>query len=112
LEEKNRSFTKASSGIIGLETSLSLGITNLVRKGHLTLMELLEKMTINPARLYNLNCGTLAAGSNADIVIFDENESYIVKDFKSKSSNSPLIGQTLYGKIKYTICNGNIVYMD
>jgi len=112
LEEKNRSFTEAPSGIIGLETSLSLGITNLVRKGHLTLMELLEKMTINPARLYNLNCGTLTVGSNADIVIFDENESYEVKNFKSKSSNSPFIGQILYGKIKYTICKGAIVYKD
>jgi len=112
LEEKNRSFTKAPSGIIGLETSLSLGITNLVRKGHLTLMELLEKMTVNPARLYNLNCGTLTVGSDADIVIFDENEPYIVRDFKSKSSNSPFIGQTLYGKVKYTICKGNIVYKD
>ncbi len=111
-EEKNKELTKAPSGIIGLETSLSLGITNLVRKGHLSLIKLLEKMTINPAKLYNLECGTLSIGSKADIVIFDEDESYVVEGFKSKSSNSPFIGETLYGRIKYTICDGNIVYKN
>lgn len=111
-EEKNRELTKAPSGIIGLETSLSLGITNLVRKGHLSLIKLLEKMTVNPARLYNLDCGTLNIGSKADIVIFDEDESYVVDGFKSKSSNSPFIGETLYGSVKYTICDGNIVYKN
>jgi dihydroorotase len=111
-EEKGRELTKTPSGIIGLETSLSLGITNLVKKGHLSLMDLIEKMTINPARLYNLDCGTLSAGSNADIVIFNEDESYIADKFKSKSSNSPFVGETLYGKVKYTICNGNIVYKN
>jgi dihydroorotase len=111
-EEKNRELTKAPSGIIGLETSLPLGITNLVRKGHLSLIKLLEKMTVNPARLYNLDCGTLNIGSKADIVIFDEDESYVVDEFKSKSSNSPFIGETLYGSVKYTICDGNIVYKN
>jgi dihydroorotase len=109
-EEKSGELTKAPSGIIGLETSLALGITNLVRKGHLSLMNLLRKMTINPARLYNLNCGTLDIGSKADIVIFKEDESYVVDKFKSKSSNSPFVGDTLYGKIKYTICGGEVVY--
>ena len=111
-EEKMRELTKTPSGIIGLETSLPLGITNLVRNGHLSLMKLLEKMTINPARLYNLDCGSLSIGSKADIVIFDDNESYVVSKFKSKSSNSPFIGETLYGKVKYTICGGNIVYKN
>lgn len=111
-EEKNRELIKAPSGIIGLETSLPLGITNLVRKGHLSLIKLLEKMTVNPARLYNLDCGTLNIGSKADIVIFDEDESYVVDEFKSKSSNSPFIGETLYGSVKYTICDGNIVYKN
>lgn len=110
MEEKGGELTKAPSGIIGLETSLALGITNLVRKGHLSLMNLLRKMTINPARLYNLNCGTLDVGSKADIVIFKEDESYVVDKFKSKSSNSPFVGDTLYGKIKYTICGGEVVY--
>lgn len=110
IEEKSGELTKTPSGIIGLETSLALGITNLVRKGHLSLVDLLKKMTVNPARLYNLDCGTLDIGSKADIVIFKEDEAYVVHKFKSKSSNSPFIGDTLYGKIKYTICGGEIVY--
>ncbi|CDZ75597.1 Dihydroorotase [Peptoniphilus sp. ING2-D1G] len=111
-EEKNVQFTKAPSGIIGLETALGLGIKNLVQKGHLTLDKLIEKMTINPAKLYNLRAGNLVKGYSADIVIFDNKEEYTVKDFSSKSKNSPYIGEKLPGKIKYTICRGNIVYKD
>ena len=111
-EEKNRSFAACPSGIIGLETSLALGITSLVDKKHLSLMNLLEKMTINPARLYNLNRGCIAEGEIADIVIFDENEKWTVKDFDSKSSNSPFVGFELLGKVKYTISEGKIVYTD
>ena len=110
-EEKEREFKKAPSGIIGLETSLSLGITNLVKKGHLTMMELLEKMTINPAKLYNFDAGYIAEGAKADLVIINENEEYVVKDkFESKSVNTPFIGEKLIGKVKMTICNGKIVY--
>lgn len=111
-EEKNQEFTKAPSGIIGLETALGLGITNLVRENKLSLMELLEKLTINPAKLYKLETGRIKEGLPADLVIFDENEEYTVEKFKSKSSNSPYIGKKLYGKVKYTICNGKIVYKD
>lgn len=112
-EEKERELTKAPSGIIGLETSLALGVTNLVKKGHLTLLELLEKMTINPAKFYKLDAGTIEEGKFADLVIFDENEEWIVPEkFASKASNTPFIGEKLYGKVKYTICNGKIVYRD
>lgn len=111
-EEKNQEFTKAPSGIIGLETALGLGITNLVRENKLSLMEFLEKLTINPAKLYKLERGRIKEGLPADLVIFDENEEYTVEKFKSKSSNSPYIGKKLYGKVKYTICNGKIVYKD
>ena len=111
-EEKNQEFIKAPSGIIGLETALGLGITNLVRENELSLMEFLEKLTINPAKLYKLEIGRIKEGLPADLVIFDENEEYTVEKFKSKSSNSPYIGKKLYGKVKYTICNGKIVYKD
>lgn len=112
-EEKERELTKAPSGIIGLETSLALGVTNLVKKGHLTLLKLLEKMTINPANFYKLDAGTIEEGKFADLVIFDENEEWIVPEkFASKASNTPFIGEKLYGKVKYTICNGKIVYRD
>ncbi|MDO5717891.1 MAG: dihydroorotase [Tissierellia bacterium] len=109
-EEKERDFLKAPSGIIGLETALSLGITYLVKKGKLSLIELLEKMTINPAKLYNFKAGRLEIGYPADLVIFSEDEEYIVGDFKSKSSNSPFIGEKLFGVVKYTIVDGKIVY--
>lgn len=112
-EEKNTEpLWNAPSGITGLETSLGLGITSLVKKGHLTLMELLEKMTINPARLYQLPGGDISVGAPADFVIFDPEENWKVQDFASKSSNTPFAGMTLPGKIHYTICNGTIVYKN
>lgn len=109
-EEKARSLTAAPSGIIGLETSLSLGITSLVRAGHLSLMELLEKMTVNPARLYHLPYGRIAENAAADLVLFDPEEAWVPETYLSKSCNSPFTGQELYGKIHYTICRGEVIY--
>ena len=109
MEEKEKPITEAPSGIIGLETAFSLGVTNLVKTGYLSYMEYIEKMTTNPAAMYHLDCGYLAEGGPADLIIFNEN-SYKVNDFCSKSSNSPFKGETLIGEIQYTICNGKIVY--
>ena len=111
-EEKSRPITQTPSGIIGLETSLALGITSLVRPGHLTLSQLIEKMTINPANLYHLPCGSVTEGKAADLVLFDPNEKWIPETYASKSSNSPFTRWELYGKVKYTICDGKIVYKD
>lgn len=111
-EEKNRPLVDAPSGIIGLETALALGITYLVRTGYLTLLQLIEKMSLNPASLYKLTQGWLGAGADADLVIFDEAQEWTVERFTSKSSNSPFIGESLYGKVKYTICNGAVAYED
>jgi dihydroorotase len=111
-EEKARPFAEALSGLIGLETALALGVSNLVLPGHLTLPELIGKMTTAPARLYGLDAGYLAEGGPADITIFDDRETWTVAGFVSKSSNSPFIGQTLTGKVKYTICGGILVYRD
>ncbi len=109
-EEKARPLTQAPSGIIGLETALSLGITSLVKPGYLTLMELLKKMTINPSQLYHLPGGTIEANAPADLVIFNPDEEWIPESFASKSSNTPFKGMKLQGKIHYTICKGNIIY--
>lgn len=109
-EEKEKELLVAPSGIIGLETALSLGITNLTNTGLISLNKLIENMTINPAKLYNLEAGTLKKGSNGDVVIFDEKEIYSVGEFKSKSENSPYIGKELQGKVKYTIVDGKIIY--
>ena len=111
-EEKERSITAAPSGIIGLETSLALGITSLVRPGHVSLMQLLEKMTVNPARLYHLPSGELKEGRAADLILFDPEERWTPTEYASLSSNSPFTGEELFGKVKFTICGGEIVYHD
>lgn len=111
-EEKSRPITAAPSGIIGLETALSLGITQLVRTGHLTLLELLEKMTVNPAGLYHLPAGKIAPGKAADLVLFNPDEEWNPGEYASRSSNSPFTGWKLYGKVKKTICRGKIIYSD
>lgn len=110
VEEKEKPITEAPSGIIGLETSLSLGIRELVNKGYLSMVELMEKMALSPARLYHLDVGYLAEGGPADLVIFDKEELWKVEKFESKSSNSPFVGEQLPGVVYYTICGGNVVY--
>lgn len=109
-EEKAKPLTEAPSGIIGLETSLSLGIRELVNKGYLSMMELIEKMSAAPARLYHLDAGYLAEGGPADLVVFDPKKEWVVNDFASKAANSPFVGETMPGVVRYTICGGKIVY--
>lgn len=108
-EEKDKPLDQAPSGITGIETSLALGVTELVEKGYLSMMQLLEKMTINPAKLYNMEQGRLQEGKPADVVLFDPEEEWEVKEYKSKATNSPFTGWKLKGKVKYTICNGKII---
>ena len=111
-DEKNvDDVTKAPSGMTGLETSLSLGLTYLVEAGHLSLTELLEVMTSNPSDLYGFDAGYLAENGPADLVIFaDKEKRQVTADFKSKAANSPFVGEELTGSVKYTICDGEIVY--
>ncbi len=103
---------KAPSGIIGLETSLALGITSLVKPGHLTMMELLEKMTSNPAALYKLPGGSIELGAPADFVVFDPDKTWVPGEVLSKSNNTPFTGMEMTGKVIYTICGGEIVYTE
>ena len=110
-EEKARPFSKAPSGMIGLETSLGLGIRELVQKGYLTLPDLIRKMTLNPAQVYHLPAGRMEKGSPADLVLFSPEETWTVRTpFASKASNSPFIGEELPGAIHYTIASGEVVY--
>lgn len=111
-EEKTGEFQNCPSGIIGLETSLALGIMSLVNAGHLTYLQLMEKMSVKPAELYNLDTANIAEGKPADIVIFDPNEKWIASDYASKAENTPFTGMEMTGKVKYTICNGRIAYED
>lgn len=109
-EEKERPLTEAPSGIIGLETALSLGIRELVKKGYLTMAELVRKMSLAPARLYHLDAGYVAEGGPADLVVFDPDKEWVVSKFVSKAENSPFVGETMPGVVTYTICAGEIVY--
>ena len=109
-EEKAMPLSQAPSGIIGLETSLGLGIRSLVEPGYLTLLELMALMSRNPAKFYRMIPGSIAEDAPADLVIFSEKEYWRADHFISKSSNSPFTGWELPGKIYYTICGGKIVY--
>ena len=109
-EEKERPITEAPSGIIGLETALSLGVRELVKKGYLTWPELIRRMSTAPCELYGLAGGRMEDGVPADLVLFHPQETWRVAEFASKSANSPFIGDELPGVIYYTICDGKIVY--
>jgi len=109
-EEKAKPITEAPSGIIGLETALPLAITILVNGGHLTMMQVLEKMAYNPAQMYHLNAGYLAEGGPADIIIIDKDAIQVFEEYASKASNTPFTGWELDGVVCTTICDGKVVF--
>ena len=109
-EEKAKAITEAPSGIIGLETSLSLAITTLVHKEGLPLPLVIGRMTKGPADAYGLKTGVIKEGYPADFCIFSETEQTTFDSFISKANNSPFTGETLDGKIHYTIAGGNVVW--
>lgn len=111
-EEKAKSITEAPSGIIGLETSLALGIESLVRPGYLTLPQLIGKMSYHPAVIYGLEGGRMKEGRPADLVIFDAEKSWIPKAYYSKASNTPFTGKELHGQVWMTVCEGRIVFKE
>ncbi|MCR5625576.1 MAG: amidohydrolase family protein, partial [Lachnospiraceae bacterium] len=87
-----------------------LGIKSLVMPGYIKLIDLIRLMSTNPAEFYRLIPGSISEDSFADIVVFNENEHWMVDKFESKATNSPFRGWDLPGKVHYTICNGKIVY--
>ncbi|MEE1224625.1 MAG: dihydroorotase [Clostridia bacterium] len=110
IDEKQCEFGHAKNGIVGLETSLGLGVKYLVKTGVLTMSELIEKMSVNPAKILGISKGNLAVGKCADITIFDADSEWTVDISKlnSKSKNSPYHGWTLYAKPEYVIVDGKI----
>ena len=110
VDEKLNPFDSAPFGISGLEIALGLCL-KLVQEGVLTKRALIEKMTVNPAKILGLNEGNIKTGSLANIVIIDESKEYKVKsgDFVSKGKNTPFDGWTLRGLPVYTIYKG-IIY--
>lgn len=113
-EEKARDLTGAPFGIVGLETSVALTITNLVKPGYITPMQMAAKMSYNPAKVLKIDKGTLNVGRVADITIINPDEEYVIEpnDFVSKGKNTPFGGTKVSGKVKYTILSGKVVYHD
>ncbi|MEW6096748.1 MAG: dihydroorotase [bacterium] len=114
LEEKAQEYKLAPFGVIGLETTLGLVISQLVNKGILSLSEAMAKLTINPANVLNLDVGELKAGKRADITIIDLNKEWTVdvNKFESKARNCPFDGWKLQGKADMTIVGGKVIMED
>ncbi len=112
--EEKSDFVNAPNGSIGMETSLAVGITCLVNRGLMTLDKLVEKMSVNPAKILGINAGTLRVGAPADIALVDMDEEWIVDVDKlhGKSKNTPFKGRRLNGKVKKTILDGKVVFED
>ncbi len=111
-DDKNTSMKKAPFGIVGLETAACLTYSELVLGGYLTPMQMAEKMSYNPARIIGIDKGDIQPGKKADVVLFDPNETYRIdkNTFASKGRNTPFDGREVTGRVKLTICDGNIVY--
>ncbi len=109
-EEKARPLTQAPSGLIGLETALSVCYEQLVKSGRMSMMELIRRMSTNPAKLYGLPAGDIREGAPADLMIFSPEDTWTAEHFRSRSQNTPFLGEQMTGRIRYTICGGRIVY--
>jgi dihydroorotase len=111
-DEKASGLEKAPFGVVGLETCLPLVITRLLCQGRLTISEAVAKMTLNPARILNLDKGSLSEGSDADITIIDMKREQIVdpSKFESKGRNTPFSGWNLKGWPVMTIAGGKVVF--
>jgi dihydroorotase len=111
-DEKEAAFDDAPNGIVGLETSLGLVLDRVVGAGIVDLVTMVDRMSCQPARAFNLPGGTLAAGSVGDVTVFDPEAVWTVdrKAFLSKSANTPFDGWELKGRPTHTIVGGRLVW--
>lgn len=111
-EEKSKSFAEAPFGIVGSETAFALTYTELVKQGYLTIKQMVEKMSSNPAKILGIDKGCIGEGYVADLVIADPNAEYTIdkKQFFSKGKNTPFHGRKVTGRIEYTFVAGRMVY--
>ena len=114
LDDKNVEYAQAAFGISGLETSFALSYTQLVKGGALTLVQLAQKMSANPAHILALEGGAIAVGAPADLTVVDLNRAWTIDpaDFASKGRNTPFAGREVYGKVIYTFVDGEIKYRE
>lgn len=110
--EKGLGIKKAPFGIVGLETAAAITFTELVDKGYLTVMQMAEKMSYNPAKILGLDKGVLEEGKAADLVVFHPKKQYVIDpaEFKSKGRNTPFAGKKVKGMVMATIANGRVLY--
>ena len=113
-DDKNVEYALAAFGISGLETSFALSYTQLVRGGALTLEQLADRMSAAPAAILNLRGGAIEAGAPADLTVVDLNERWTIDpaQFVSKGKNTPFAGRQVYGRVKYTLVDGDIRYRE
>jgi dihydroorotase len=111
IQEKQQEFAAAPNGVVGLETALPLTLA-LVEEGILSLEAAVAKLTTEPARAFGLPKGTLAPGSDADVVVVDQQESWEVDPtkFRSRSRNTPFAGWKVKGRVILTLVDGRVVY--
>jgi dihydroorotase len=111
-DEKEAAFDDAPNGVVGLETALGLIHTHFVLTGRMDLSTMVERMSVAPARVFNLPGGTLKVGSPGDVTVFDPEAEWVVdpQRFLSKSRNTPFAGWTLKGKPRYTVVGGAAVW--
>ncbi len=113
-DDKNVEYNLAAFGISGLETSFALSYTALVKSGELTLPQLAEKMSTAPAEILSLKGGKIEVGAPADLTFADLNEEWTIDpdEFVSKGKNTPFTGVKVYGRVKYTVVDGEIKYEE
>ncbi|MDE6676744.1 MAG: amidohydrolase family protein, partial [Clostridia bacterium] len=113
-DDKNVEYDLAAFGISGLETSFALSYTELVKSGEMTLQELVNKMSANPAEILSLSGGVIEEGAPADFTVVDLNEEWTVDpaQFVSKGKNTPFAGRKVFGRVKMTVVNGEIKYKE
>ncbi len=111
-DEKEREFSDAPNGIVGLETALAVNVTWLVKPGIVDVGTLIDRMSVAPARIFHLPGGTLRRGTAADVTVFAPTAEWTVDPaaFRSKGRNSPYAGMTLTGRVHYTLVGGDVAY--
>lgn len=110
--EKRMGIRKAPFGIVGLETAAALTMTELVDKGYLTIIQMAEKMSYNPAKILGIDKGVIEEGKIADLVVFNAEKEYIIdpSNFWSRGKNTPFAGRKVKGMVMATIVGGKVVY--
>lgn len=113
-DEKEIEFGLANNGIVGFETAFAVSYSYLVKPGHLTLSDLINKMTAAPARLFHRRLGSVAEGYPGDLTILDLENAFVFdkNSIQGKAKNTPYDGFELFGKVVATIVEGNMAYVE